>query len=69
MASSLSNLIDNLDEGIHKNKRKYAHGNKNYKTYEINTRIVSVVLKYTNTKNDLVHYNCLCCNKKSPKNV
>ena len=32
MASSLSNLIDNLDEGIHKNKRKYAHGNKNYKT-------------------------------------
>ena len=32
MAKSLSNLADNLAEGIHKIKRKYGHDNKICKT-------------------------------------
>ena len=28
MASSLSNLLNNLSEGIHRNKCKYGHDNK-----------------------------------------
>ena len=28
LASSLSNLLENLAEGIHKTKRKYGHDNK-----------------------------------------
>ena len=32
MASSLSNLVNNLSEGIHKVKCKHGHEDKNYKT-------------------------------------
>ena len=32
MASSLSNLVDNLAEGISKIKCKYGHDNKNWET-------------------------------------
>ena len=32
MASSLSNLVNNLAEGIDKTKGKYGHNNKNCKT-------------------------------------
>ena len=33
MASSLSNLVDNLAEGIHKIKCKHRHDNKKSKTW------------------------------------
>ena len=33
MASSLSNLVDNLAEEIHKIKCKYGHDNKKYVKY------------------------------------
>ena len=48
MASLLSNLVDDLEEGIHKVKCKYGHDYKNVKkVVDLNTRIMSAVL---NTK-------------------
>ena len=44
MASSLSNLANNLAEGIHKIKWKYRHNNKTVKRVERNTKIVTAVL-------------------------
>ena len=44
MASSLSNLANNLAEGIHKIKSKYRLDNKQCETCGINTNIESVVL-------------------------
>ena len=37
MASSLSNLVSNLFEGIHKIKRKQGHDDKKYETSGIAT--------------------------------
>ena len=51
MASSLSNLVNNLFEGIH----------RNVKTVELNISIATV--EYTNFINDLIVYKCLY-NKK-----
>ena len=44
MASSLSNLINNFAEGIHKTKCKCGHDKKNLKHIKLNTKIVSAVL-------------------------
>ena len=46
MASSLSNLVDNLTEGIHKIKCKDS----------------GCCLKYENAKSNLMIYKCLSCN-------
>ena len=47
MASSLSNLVDNIAEGIHKIKCKDC----------------DCFLKYENGKDNLIKYNCLSCKK------
>ena len=44
IASSLSNLVNNLSEGIHKIKRKYRHDVKNVKLAELNISIAIVFL-------------------------
>ena len=44
MASSLSNLLDNLAQGIHKIKCKYRNDDKNVKLAELNTKIAIFVL-------------------------
>ena len=44
MVRPLSNLVDNLAEGIHKIKCKHGHDNKNVKCVEFNTKILSAVL-------------------------
>ena len=44
MASSLSNLFDNLSEGIHKFKCKYRYDDKNVKLAELNKSIATVFL-------------------------
>ena len=44
MASSLSNLVDNLAEGIHKVKCKYEHDDIKFEIVEFNTKIVSTIL-------------------------
>ena len=47
MASSLSNLVDNLAEGVHKIKYKDCN----------------CFLEYENIKDNLVKHKCLSCNK------
>ena len=47
MASSLSNLVNNLSEGIHRIKSKYC----------------KCFLEFTNFKDDLIEYKCSCCKK------
>ena len=58
MASSISNLVNTLAEGIHRIKCEYEHGNKNCKCFR----------KYTNFKDNLIKYKCLCCHKNYQKN-
>ena len=47
MASSLSNLVGNLPEGIHKIKSKDCH----------------CFFEYKSVKDNLIKYKCLSCNK------
>ena len=53
MASSLSNLVDNLSEGIHKIKCKYGHNDKKCETCGITYEICSCFFEYTNLTEDL----------------
>ena len=57
MASSSSNLINNLSWGIHRIKCKFGHDDKKCETCGIS------FLEYTNFKYDLIEYKCLCFNK------
>ena len=44
MATSLSNLVSNLPEGIHKIKCKWRHDNKNVKLVELNVTTATISL-------------------------
>ena len=44
MASSLSNLVNKLSEGIHKIKCKYRHNDKKVKLVELHTKNATVFL-------------------------
>ena len=50
MASSFSNLVDNLGEEINKFKGKYEDNNKKYENIELNSKIASTAKEYTNVK-------------------
>ena len=63
MASSLSNLVNNLSEGIHRIKCKYKHDDKKCETCGIKYNYCNCFLEYTNFKDDLIEYKYLCCNK------
>ena len=63
MASSLSNLVNNLSEGIHRIKCKYGHDDKKCETWGIKYKHCDCFLEYTNFKDDLIEYKCLICNK------
>ena len=63
MVSSLSNLVNKLSEGIHGIKCKYRHDNKKCETCGIKYKCCDCFLGYTNFKDDLMEYKCLCCNK------
>ena len=63
MASSLSDLVNNSSEGIHKIKCKYGHDNNKWETYGIKYRYCNCFLEYANFKDDLIEYKCLCWNK------
>ena len=54
MASSLSNLVINLSERIHRVKCKYGHNNKKCETCGIKYKYCDCFLEYTNFKNDLI---------------
>ena len=62
MASFLSNLINNLSEGIHRIKCKYGH-EKRSETCKIEYHYCDCLLEYTNVKDDLIEYKYFCCNK------
>ena len=63
MASSLSNPVDNLAERIYKLKYKMNTLIEKEKRVELNTKYKNFecYLKYTNVKDDLIKYKCLCC--------
>ena len=63
MASSSSNLVNNLSERIHKMKCKFGHDDKNCETCGIIYEVCDCFLEYKNFKDDLIEYKCLCCNK------
>ena len=63
MASLLSNLLNSLSEGIHRIKCKFRHDDKKYETCGIKYKYCDCFLVYTNFKDDLMEYRCLCCNK------
>ena len=54
MASSWSNLVDNLPEGIHKIKCKYGHDNKKWQIRGINVKDCECCVKYKNLKDGLI---------------
>ena len=61
MASSLSNLVNNFSEEIHRIKCKYGHDDKKCETCSY--KYCDCVLEYTNGKDNLIKYKCLVCNK------
>ena len=54
MASSLSNLVNNLAEGIHKIKYKYEHDNKKCQTCGTKCKGCECCLEYTSVEYDAV---------------
>ena len=72
MASSFSNLVNNLFEGIHRIKCKCGHDDEKCETCEIKYKYYDCFLEYTTFKDDLIEYKCLCykkiINKKLMKN-
>ena len=48
MVSSLSNLINNLSEGIHRIKYKFGHSDKKYETFRIKYKHCNYLLEYAN---------------------
>ena len=66
MASSLSNLVNNLAKGIYKIKSKYEHGNKKWKKFEIKHNKCESYLEYRNFE-DLILYKFLVCKRKKKK--
>ena len=63
MASALSNLVNNLSEGIHRTKCKFEHDDKKCETCGIKCKYCDCFLDYANFKDELIECNCLCCNK------
>ena len=63
MASSLSNLVNNLSEEIHRIKCKFGHDEEKCATFGIKYKYCDCFLEYINFKDDLIEYKCSCCNK------
>ena len=63
METSLSNLVNNLSEGIHRIKFKYRHDDKKCETCGIEYKYCDCFLEYTNFRGNLIEYKCLYCNK------
>ena len=62
MASSLSNLVNNLFDGIHEIKCKYGQDDKKCETCGIKYKYCNCSLEHRNFEVDLIEYRCLCCN-------
>ena len=59
MATLLSNLLNNLSEGIHKIKCKYRHGDKKKKNAKPAALNINIATVFLNTQDDLIQYKCL----------
>ena len=57
MASSSSNLANNLSEGIHRIKCKLGHDEKKYEACRIKCKNCDCFLEYANFKDDLIKLN------------
>ena len=60
MASSFSNLVNNLSEGTHKFKCKYGHDNKNCETCGITYEICHCFLEYATAFLKIKYKYCDC---------
>ena len=60
MASSLSNFVNNLSDGIHKIKCKFGHDDKKCETCGIKHNYCDCFLEYINFKDDLIEYSLFC---------
>ena len=69
MASSWSNLANNLSEWIPKIKCKYGHNDERCETCRIKYKYCNCFLEYIYFKEDLIEYKCLCCNKNSKQKL
>ena len=54
MASSLSNLVINFSEGIHRIECKFGHNDKKCETCRIKYKYCDCFLEYTNFKDNLI---------------
>ena len=63
MTSSLSNLVNNLSEALHRIKCKLQHDDKKCKRCRIKYKYCDCFLKYTKFKDDLIECKCLSSNK------
>ena len=63
MADSLSNLFNNLSEGVNRIKCKYVLDENKCETCEIKYKYCNCFLEYADFKDELIEYKCLCCNK------
>ena len=69
MTSSLSILVNNLTEGIHKTKFKHGHDYEKCETCWIKYKDCECFLEYTNFYDGLKEYRCLCRNKNHQKKL
>ena len=67
MATSLSNLANNLADVIHKIKCIYGHDNKRCETCGIKYKYCKCCLDCTRVKDDLIEYKWLRFNKNYQK--
>ena len=63
MATSLSNLLNYLSEGLHRIKYNLGKDNKKCETCGSEYKYCDWFLEYTNFKDDLQKYKCSCCSK------
>ena len=63
MASSSSNLVNNLSDKIHRIKFKFGHNNKKCESRRIKYKYCDCSLEYSNFKDNLIEDKFLCCNK------
>ena len=61
MTGSLSNLVINISDGIHKIKCKFRHDDKKCEICGIACKVCDCFFEYKNFKDGLIEYKCLCC--------
>ena len=63
MASSLSNLVNNLSEVIHRIEYKFGYDDEKCEACGMKYKHYDCFLQYTHFKDDLIEDTCSCCKK------